>query len=114
MDILNTPLTKHCEIYRRNRVSEIIDKVGVGQICKKIYRSNFGIPARNVYICITDTGVTIIKDETETKIITMYITTYRELVSVYGGEKRIPKFLHSKVDRNQSKFTKHGKTIWRN
>ena len=50
--------------------------------------------------------------EAKEKIITMYVTTQKELVAVYGGTKKIPSFLKKKVDRNQSKFTQNGKTIW--
>ena len=57
--------------------------------------------------------VTLVKSEDKTKLVTMYVTTQRELVMVYGGTKKIPAFLKKKVDHNQSKFVKEGKTIWR-
>lgn len=113
--ILNAELTKHVEIYRANRVDNIINTVGIGQIVKEEYRRTFDRVTQNlpgVYICVTDTGITLIKDETKEKIITMYVTSYRELISLYGGEKNIPKFLRKKVDQNQTKYIKNGKTIW--
>lgn len=98
-------MTYHCKVERAERVQNIVEQIGVGQIIKKSF-------INNCYTCITDTGVTIIKTADETKIVTMYVTTYRELVVVYNGEKKIPPFLKKKVNHNQSKFTNNGKTIW--
>lgn len=109
-------MTYHCEVQRKNRVEQIKEKIGLGQIVIEKYhrsweRMQAGQPGQ--YICITDTGITLIKNEDKTKIITMYVTTQRELVSVYGGQKKIPTFLRKRVDHNQSLFTQAGKTIWR-
>ena len=105
-------MTYHCEVHRADRVKHIIEEIGVGQVIKEKYvRYNIGEPGR--YICLTDTGVTIIKSEDKATIITMYVTTQRELVSVFGGTKKVPNFLKKKVDHNQSKYTERGKTIWK-
>lgn len=109
-------LSYHCKVERANRVNQIVEKIGVGQIVKEQYRrgtDRVEAGAEGSWICITDTGITIVKNENKTKIVTMYVTTYRELVAVYGGTKHIPKYLHKKVDQNQSWFTKNGKTVWR-
>lgn len=98
-------MTYHCKVERANRIQNIIERIGLGQIVKEKF-------TRSCYTCITDTGVTIVKDETKTKIITMYVTTYRELVAMYEGTKKIPPYLKKKVDRNQTFFTHNGKTIW--
>ena len=106
-------MTYHVSVQRAGRVKHIVEEIGLGNIIKEKY-VGYGIggqPGR--YICITDTGVTIIKDENKQKVITMYVTTQKELVAVYGGTKKIPPFLKKKVDRNQSKYTQDGKTIWR-
>lgn len=106
-------MTYHVQVERAERVKHIIAEIGIGQVIKEKY-VGYGIGGQaGRYICITDTGVTIIKDELKLKIITMYVTTQRELVNVYGGPKKIPLFLKKKVDHNQSKFTQNGKTIWR-
>lgn len=99
-------MTYHVKVQRVNRVQHIIDEIGMGQIVKEKFMNN-------CYICITDTGVTLVKTADKLKIITMYVTTYRELVRVYEGTKRIPPYLKKRVDRNQSKYTNDGKTIWR-
>lgn len=105
-------MTYHVAVQRAERVKHIIEDVGLGQIIKEKY-TRFNIGEAGRWICITDTGITIIKDETKAKIITMYVTTQKELVAVFGGTKKIPPFLKKKVDHNQSKFTKEGKTIWK-
>ena len=109
---MNEQMTYHVAVQRADRVKHIIDDIGIGQIVKEKYiRYNIGETGK--YICLTDTGITIIKDETKSKIITMYVTTQRELVAVFGGTKRIPPYLRKKVDYNQSKYTERGKTIWK-
>jgi len=114
--LLNTELTHHVEVHRANRVEHIINDIGLGQIVKEVYRCGHEKALNGqagVYICVTDTGITLIKDELKQKIITMYVTTFRELVQCYNGVNRIPNYLRKKVDRNQIKFVKQGKTIWR-
>lgn len=106
-------MTYHVAIQRAERVRHIVEEIGIGQIVKEKY-IGYGIGGQaGRYICLTDTGVTIIKDEQKLKVITIYVTTQRELVAVYGGTKKIPSFLRKKVDYNQSKYTQAGKTIWR-
>ena len=105
-------MTYHVQVERAERVKHIIEEVGLGQVIKEKY-IGYGIGQAGRYICVTDTGVTIIKDEAKLKVITIYITTQRELLFVYGGAKKVPSFLKKKVDHNQSKYTQHGKTIWR-
>lgn len=105
-------MTYHVAIQRAERVKHIVQEIGMGQIIKEKYIGyGIGGPAGR-YICLTDTGVTIIKDEQKVKIITIYVTTQKELVSVYGGTKKIPSYLRKKVDYNQSKYIHQGKTIW--
>lgn len=109
-------MTYHCGVQRAERVQHIIDEVGLGQIIREKYVHTIDMVQAGkpgIYICITDTGVTLVKDELKTKIITMYVTTQRELVNVFGGQRNVPSYLRKKVDYNQSKFTQNGKTIWR-
>ena len=98
-------MTYHCAIERANRIQHIVNQIGLGQIVKEKF-------VRGCYSCITDTGITIVKTADKAKIVTMYVTTYRELVAIYEGPKKIPPFLKKKVDRNQTFFTHQGKTIW--
>ena len=105
-------MSYHVRVERAERVKHIVEEIGIGQIIKEKY-IGYGIGGQaGRYLCLTDTGITIIKDEAKIKIITMYVTTQRELVAVFGGTKKIPPFLKKKVDRNQSKYTERGKTIW--
>lgn len=97
--------TYHVAVERASRVQNIINKIGIGQVVKEKF-------VNGCYTCITDTGVTLIKSADKLKLVTMYVTTYKELVAVYNGPKKIPSYLRKKVDHNQSLFTKAGKTIW--
>lgn len=109
---MNEQMTYHVAVQRADRVKHIIEEIGIGQIVKEKY-TRYGIGEAGKWICLTDTGITIIKSEDKLKIITMYVTTQRELVSVFGGTKKVPVFLRKKVDHNQSKYTERGKTIWK-
>lgn len=105
-------MTYHCEVQRYNRVNHIINDIGMGQVVKEKYmRANVNKPG--VYLCITDTGITLVKSEDKQKVITMYVTTQRELVMVFAGTKKIPPYLRRRVDTNQTKYTQAGKTIWK-
>lgn len=104
-------MSYHARVERADRINHIVEEIGIGNVIKeKFVRFDLGQAGR--YVCITDTGITIVKTEDKLKIITMYVTTKRELLQVYGNEKKIPAFLHKKVDRNQSKYIRQGKTIW--
>lgn len=105
-------MTYHVSVQRADRVKHIIEDIGIGQIVKEKY-VRFSLNEAGRWVCLTDTGITIVKDEAKEKIITMYVTTQRELVSVFGGTKKVPSFLRKKVDYNQSKYTERGKTIWK-
>ena len=109
---MNEKMTYHVAVQRADRVKHIVDDIGIGQIVKEKY-VRFSLNEAGRWVCLTDTGITIVKDEPKEKIITMYVTTQRELVSVFGGTKKVPAFLRKKVDYNQSKYTERGKTIWK-
>ena len=109
---MNEKMTYHVSVQRADRVKHIIEDIGIGQIIKEKY-VRFSLNEAGRWVCLTDTGITIVKDEAKEKIITMYVTTQRELVSVFGGSKKVPAFLRKKVDYNQSKYTERGKTIWK-
>lgn len=111
--MFNAQLTRHASIDRANRIEQIQNNIGLGQIIKEKYcRSWDKVDAgkNGVYVCITDTGITIVKDELKQKIITIYVTTYRELLVVYQSTNKIPTWLRKKVDKNQSHYIKNGKT----
>lgn len=105
-------MTYHVAVQRANRIQHIIDDIGLGQIIKEKY-TRFSLEQAGRWVCLTDTGITIVKTEDKQKIITMYVTTQKELVAVFGGTKKIPLFLKKKVAHNESKYTERGKTIWK-
>lgn len=105
-------MSYHVQVQRAERVKHIIEDIGLGQVIKEKY-TRFSLEQAGRWVCLTDTGITIIKDESKQKVITMYVTTQKELVAVFGGTKKVPAFLRKKVDYNQSKYTMGGKTIWK-
>ena len=111
-----TTMTYHCQYERANRIKHIIEEIGLGQIVAEKYSmTSLAVQAKGYtgkYICVTNTGITIIKSEDKQKIITMYVTTARELNYVYGGVNRVPTYLKKRADHNQSKYVREGKTIW--
>ena len=109
---MNEQMSYHVAGHRADRVKHIIEEIGIGQVIKEKY-TRFSLEQAGRYVCLTDTGINIIKTEDKLTVITMYVTTQRELVAVFGGAKKVPSFLKKKVDYNQSKYTKAGKTIWR-
>ena len=86
---MNEKMTYHVAIQRAERIKHIISDIGFGQIIKEKY-IRFNPTQAGRWICITDTGITIIKDEPKEKIITIYVTTQKELVNVFGGVNKIP------------------------
>lgn len=109
---MNEQMSYHVRIQRQERVKHIIEDIGIGQVIKEKY-TRFSLEQAGRWVCLTDTGITIVKTEDKQKIITMYVTTQKELVAVFGGTKKVPPFLRKKVDYNQSKYTERGKTIWK-
>ena len=105
-------MSYHVSVQRAERVKHIIEEIGMGQIIKEKY-VRYTLDQAGRWVCLTDTGITIIKDEQKATIITMYVTTQRELVAVFGGTKKVPIFLKKKVAHNESKYTDRGKTIWK-
>lgn len=109
-------MSYHCKVQRSNRLEHMVKEIGLGQVVREKYMRSVEQAVKGEaghYICITDTGITLIKSDDKATIITMYVTTYGELLMVYGSQKAIPSYLRKKVDHNQSKYVKNGKTIWR-
>lgn len=109
-------LSYHCQYERSNRIQHIQREIGLGAIVIEQHRrTSYEQQAKGLYgkyVCITDTGVTIVKTEDRQKVITVYVTTIPELVRVYGGVAKVPTELYKKVSYNQTKYIKDGKTIW--
>lgn len=86
-------LSKHCERDRKERLQFILENVGIGQPLKEVFYYN-------AYHYITDTGVAILIDSTQQKIITIYLIDEREAAAIFKG--KIPKPLQRKISRNYS------------
>ena len=95
-------LTDHVVNDRLDRITAILTTVGVGEVVYKFQESNQYGP--NVH-CITNTGVIIIKDAYEDKIITMFMLTERRLFAYWKTHMvgRPPQYLVKLVGNNQKK-----------
>ena len=67
-------MTYHVAVQRANRVQHIVEEIGIGQVIREQYRGR-GLGQAGCYVCITDTGITIVKSEDKLNVITMYVTT---------------------------------------
>ena len=92
-------LSEHAIKDRVERLALIGSTIGFGEIIKvKIKMGKYG----EVKMCLTDTGVTIIKDIMNDKIITAYVCKLKELFYLYDGE-RVPKQVYKTVYINTTK-----------
>lgn len=104
--------SNHCVKDRYERIQFIINYIGIGEIIqeRKELSNNSFHPYK--YLCVTNTGITIVKSEDKSKVITVYVTTQKELIRVYNGRNNIPQKLWDKVTINEQRYTRNGKTIW--
>ena len=107
---MTATMTSHCANDRIARVQAIITNIGLGQIVaeRKELSSNPRFPFK--YVSITDTGVTVVRSVDKTRIITMYVTTVRELIRVYDGRANVPDKMMHIVIQNERKYIRNGKT----
>lgn len=92
-------LSEHVVKDRVERLALIGSTIGFGEIIKiKVKTGKYG----KVKMCLTDTGVTIIKDVTNDKVITAYACKLKELYYLYN-ESRVPKHIYKTVYTNTIK-----------
>ena len=95
--MITTNLSSHVRNDRTDRLALIATTIGFGEIIKiKVKPGKYG----DVQMCITDTGVTIIKDLND-KVITAYACRINELTFIFEG--RAPKQLYRMVCTNMKK-----------
>ena len=102
----------HCMNDRYERIQFIISILGLGNIVQERKETSTNPYHPYKYVCVTDTGVTVVKSADKMKIVTMYVTTTKELIRVYDGKKNIPMKIWNKVIDNENKYIRNGKTIW--
>lgn len=93
--------SRHCMEDRVGRITFIATTLGFGQIIQKRTTYSNGQPSIR---CLTDTGVIICKTMDESKVITMFIATTRQVVDIYGGG-HVPNWIYNKAKKNK-KFLK--------
>ena len=105
-------MTSHCAYDRYERIQNIINYIGLGNIVQERIEVSTNRNFARKVLCVTDTGVTIVKSEDKMRIITIYVTTTRELIRVYNGRMNVPESMWMKVQYNEQRYIRNGKTIW--
>lgn len=92
-------LSEHVIKDRVERLALIGSTIGFGEIIKvKVKMGKYG----KVKMCLTDTGVTIIKDIISDKVITAYACNLKELFFLYDSY-RVPQHIYKTVYTNTTK-----------
>lgn len=96
--MIKSNMTYHARYDRADRINAIIDTIGIGEIML--------IVPKNEYreICLTDTGVAIVRTITDKKIITAYVASLQLARTLYEKKfniNKLPKTLFDVVLRNQ-------------
>ena len=92
-------LSEHVINDRAERLALIGSTIGFGEIIKvKIKMGKYG----EVKMCLTNTGVTIIKELISDKVITAYACGLKELFFLYGSN-RVPQHIYKTVYTNTTK-----------
>lgn len=110
--MMTATMTSHCANDRFERIQKIISNIGLGNIVQERTEVSSNRNYARKVLCVTDTGITIVKSENKMKIITIYVTTTKELIRVYNGRMNVPENIWTKVQYNESRYIRNGKTIW--
>lgn len=97
----------HVAVEREERLTTIATTIGFGKVVDTFYRKDKNVNEVRSY-SITDTGVLIIKDESEKYLITAYAVRAKKLASFYKerGCTLAPSYL-MQVARNNEKKRKY-------
>ena len=91
--------SEHATNDRTERIVRIATTIGFGEEIAQFNRHNkYG---KTVH-CLTSTGVVIIKDYTQSKIITMYAMTLAQMLTYYN-KSRAPQVIYRAVVNNEKK-----------
>ena len=85
-------LSKHARVERENRLTYIAMTIGFGQVIKERIVDNHRI-------CLTNTGVILIKDIVEEFLVTTYIGDQAQVCWMYPDE-RVPQDIWCQMKRN--------------
>lgn len=109
---MTATMTSHCANERFQRIQNIVKYIGLGNVIKERTEISTNTRYAKKIVCVTDTGITVVKSEDRMKVITIYVTTINELIRVYDGRRNIPEQIWNKVQYNQTRYIRNGKTIW--
>lgn len=107
-------MTKHCS-RRIERITHIHKEIGLGDVvCEKYVHTmrdkEFGYGGRYVYL--TTTGVILVITEDKQTLITLYLATLAEAISMFKGYAEIPNEVCERIRFNETRYIENNKTIW--
>lgn len=91
-------MSKHVLNDRMERMVYIAQRIGWGEVIVEVPSSN------NTRMCLTNTGVVLIKPTHEERLVTAYLANYNDVLWLYRsiGMERIPSFISAKVKKNRN------------
>ena len=99
---MKTNMTYHAREERIDRLTAIIDCLGIGEIVLEVPdRIHIGSVR-----CITDTGVMFIKGADDGVIITAFMASVPQVSSMYHqiGFNKMPHYLYQRIVQNNKKY----------
>lgn len=93
-------MTYHVIEERMDRVVEIATTVGFGEPTLEVANCK-----NNTVVVLTDTGVVLIKSPDHTKLVTMYLATYKQADAFYHlANQPFPSWMKSIIKKNVKKY----------
>ena len=95
-------MTYHAREERFDRLSALIDYLGVGEIVLEVPDKYY----TNSISCLTSTGIIIVKSSVNGVMITGYMASIRQATAMFYtvGISRIPRTLYQTINRNNKKY----------
>ena len=92
-------MTYHAQVERIDRLVACIEHLGVGEV---VLETEFN----NARLRLTSTGLCLVMDQYEEKLITGYMCPVDRCAAMYhsNGYKRVPDTIYKTVTRNNKKY----------
>lgn len=90
-------LSYHAQFERAERFAKLEETLGFTNIAMEAID-----PKRNTKLCVTSSGILIVKDVKTDMVVTAYMISVKELISISrkAGKKQVPPKLMKRVEKN--------------
>lgn len=91
-------LTYHARVERIDRLAAIIECLSVGKIILEVYDKRH----KGSILCLTSTGIVLVKSAKDGRIVTGYMANMDQLHAMYYsiGQRHIPPRIFNRVSKN--------------